>query len=570
MASDRKSMADSPSAAFVNSQAHLLKATSDNPLPTAVPPPIAATAGTLGVRHVLCLIGLPERGKPFIARRLDGYLSFFHGAQVKRFNINDYVVDDPGSDTNADKLHQDLRKFMMGNDETSARNMDSLTNELHIDENDRRRKNVDSGKVAIVYATESHSAFKEKWAGTSKERRRWMADTLRLDTEVGAKLIFIEVIVDKPDIIEANIIAKRKSQGELSPVTPAVMRDYKKRLSAYSKLYVTLQDDGSEDDLSYIKLYNYGHKVVTNRMHGYLRMRIAQFLTTIHTTPHVIYLSRHGQSEYNVLGKIGGNPPLSAAGAEYARRLGEWVPRNIMLQDGKVVRARLWTSSLQRTILTAAHIPHPLVLHSELGAAPRDDGGECGIGSILELSDEHSAKLGAGLARVPSYDAMGSPCRGMMPPETPPAEGEGGEVWEQMSPRVYRNLDEIFAGEYEGMTYEEIKAKAPDEASLRSMDKIGYRYPRGESYFDILARLDPLVHEMESYHEPLLLVSHQAVLRVLYCYLMGKPRTSAPKLEIPLHSVMKITYDGWNPPSEERVWLGPKPPEPSDDGQKNL
>ena len=45
------------------------------------------------------------------------------------------------------------------------------------------------------------------------------------------------------------------------------------------------------------QLYNYGGKVVTNRMHGYLRMRIAQFLTTVHTTPHIIYLSRHGQSE---------------------------------------------------------------------------------------------------------------------------------------------------------------------------------------------------------------------------------------------------------------------------------
>ena len=49
-------------------------------------------------------------------------------------------------------------------------------------------------------------------------------------------------------------------------------------------MYVTLQDDGSEDDLSYIKLYNYGGKVVTNRMHGYLRMRIAQFLTTVRGT----------------------------------------------------------------------------------------------------------------------------------------------------------------------------------------------------------------------------------------------------------------------------------------------
>ena len=92
---------------------------------------------------------------------------------------------------------------------------------------------------------------------------------------------------------------------------------------------------------------------------------------------------------------------------------------------------------------------------------------------------------------------------------------------------------------------------------------------------------------MESYHEPLLIVSHQAVLRVLYAYLMGKPRSSAPKIEIPLHTVMKITYDGWNPPSEERFYLGPEPiaivpdvpPEPSSgsspakpdyDGQKNL
>ena len=50
-------------------------------------------------------------------------------------------------------------------------------------------------------------------------------------------------------------------------------------------------------------------------------------------------------------------------------------------------------------------------------------------------------------------------------------------VQEQFSPRVYRNLDEIFAGEYEGMRYEDIKRLRPDEASLRAMDKIGYRYP---------------------------------------------------------------------------------------------
>ena len=44
---------------------------------------------------------------------------------------------------------------------------------------------------------------------------------------------------------------------------------------------MTLQDDGSEDDLSYIKLFDYGQKVVTNRMHGYLRMRIAQAMISL-------------------------------------------------------------------------------------------------------------------------------------------------------------------------------------------------------------------------------------------------------------------------------------------------
>ena len=344
------------------------------------------------------------------------------------------------------------------------------------------------------------------------------------------------------------------------------MRDHYRKVQEYQRMYVTLQDDGSEDDLSYIKLYNYGGKVVTNRMHGYLRMRIAQFLTTIHTSPHVIYLSRHGQSEYNVLGKIGGNPPLSEPGREYARRLGEWVPRNITVQNGVMVKARLWTSSLQRTILTAEHIPHPL-LCDEYGPSSADDPAinDCGHPNGMAAAPSSSERYGKpSHSRQLSADGLQTILKeaGRMDPGTSPerpngakappeeVQGSGDEVWEQMSPRVYRNLDEIFAGEYEGMTYEDIKRLQPDEAALRAMDKIGYRYPRGESYFDILSRLDPLVHEMESYHEPLLICSHQAVLRVLYAYLMGKPRHLAPRLDIPLHAVMKITYDGWNPPTE--------------------
>jgi broad specificity phosphatase PhoE len=561
-----------------------------------------ATARAPSARHAhrcdsRCIIGLPERGKPYIARRLQSYLSYFHGAEVHVYNLSDYQKGEPGCDENADLLLADLRKFMTKENHAAGSNMSVVKTtqadegdvppSLLVDDKDPRRKNVDSGKVAIIMSTDSHASFKEKWAGTSKERRQWASATLAMDCQINAKLIFIEVIVNQPHLIEANIRAKRRAfeQGETSL---EALREHNRRVKLYSRMYVTLQDDGSEDDLSYIKLYNYGGKVVTNRMHGYLRMRIAQFLTTVHTTPHVIYLSRHGQSEYNVLGKIGGNPPLSVPGAEYAQRLGAWVPEHIQQKDGRPVKARLWTSSLQRTILTAEHIPHPIIPIRDFGQCESIEGAPIQGGMPVSEADGSAAtatsKKPSSLSASPLLGSPDSPLLGhdrftsgvSPPPELRDPDSEGS--WEQMSPRVYRNLDEIFAGEYEGMRYEDIKRLNPDEATLRAMDKIGYRYPRGESYFDILSRLDPLVHEMESYHEPLLIVSHQATLRVLYAYLMGKPRSSAPKIEIPLHTVMKITYDGWNPPSEERFHLGPDPlpithptaDKDDTDGQKHL
>merc|ERR1719436_1928495 len=95
-------------------------------------------------------------------------------------------------------------------------------------------------------------------------------------------------------------------------------------------------------------------------MNGYLRMRIAQFLSSLRPYKHIIYLSRHGESTYNVEKKLGGNPGLSAAGKQYAQRLGEYARLCIQqnARTKKVVPARLWTSSLARTGLTAAHIPH--------------------------------------------------------------------------------------------------------------------------------------------------------------------------------------------------------------------
>ena len=79
---------------------------------------------------------------------------------------------------------------------------------LLVDEADRRRKNVDSGKVAIIFTSDGMGSFYEKWACTSKERRRWAAETIQSDKRLGAKVIFIEVIVNSAKLMEQNLLSK--------------------------------------------------------------------------------------------------------------------------------------------------------------------------------------------------------------------------------------------------------------------------------------------------------------------------------------------------------------------------
>ena len=76
----------------------------------------------------------------------------------------------------------------------------------------------------------------------------------------------------------------------------------------------------------------------------------------------------------------------------------------------------------------------------------------------------------------------------------------------------WKTLNELDAGICEEMTYEEIHDKYPKEFAERDLDKFGYRYPRGESYEDLIARLEPVIMEIER-QDSVLVVCHQAVIR---------------------------------------------------------
>eukprot|EP00804_Cyclotella_cryptica_P018383 CCRYP_020368-RA/>CCRYP_020368-RA protein AED:0.27 eAED:0.27 QI:905/1/1/1/0.8/0.83/6/176/281 len=218
----------------------------------------------------------------------------------------------------------------------------------------------------------------------------------------------------------------------------------------------------------------------------------------LHLLPREFYLSRHGQSEYNLVGKIGGDSGLTEAGLEYARRLADFakdvVATKVVVdektgEERREVRpARLWTSTLRRTKETAQFIKQE---------------------SVTFKWDNND-------------------------------EGNPSVKWIQFKGRARRNLDELYAGVCDGLTYQEIKEKFPEEFARRQENKLTYRYPRGESYMDVTLRLEQIVLDIERTREPILIVAHQGIHRLLYAYFMGLPREEAPFVSIPLNTVIEL------------------------------
>ncbi|MBX9760035.1 MAG: histidine phosphatase family protein [Beijerinckiaceae bacterium] len=90
-------------------------------------------------------------------------------------------------------------------------------------------------------------------------------------------------------------------------------------------------------------------------------------------------------------------------------------------------------------------------------------------------------------------------------------------------------LVELTFGEWEGLTWPEVKARAPEAASWREGDKWRFTPPSGESYAMLADRLAPWV---ESLDREAVVVSHGGVARALMAMLAGMPEQQAALADI--------------------------------------
>lgn len=85
-------------------------------------------------------------------------------------------------------------------------------------------------------------------------------------------------------------------------------------------------------------------------------------------------------------------------------------------------------------------------------------------------------------------------------------------------------LEEINLGEWEGLSWAEVKGKYPKEYREWYLNRRYTKAPKGESYQDMLERVLKAVHKIiDENSDDVVVVTHSAVIMCLQCYMTGTP-----------------------------------------------
>lgn len=399
--------------------------------------------------------------------------------------INDMTAEhpstqhhDPLNEHNADFFDPSNREAAMIREQCASETLDDLLDYIL----------YGSGSVGILDATNS-----------TVSRRKMVMERIRQKAGKELNVLFLESVCEDRSLLEANMRLKLSGPDYKDKDPVASLADFKKRVEQYEKKYVPLGEYEERNNMPYIKMIDVGRKVVTHQIRGFLSSQAAYYLLNFNLAPRQIWITRHGESNDNRAGKIGGDSDLTGNGRKYAAALARFVD----------YERKNWEVRQQDKAANTHFPPHPgdhtppNPHFSPLGEdAEEPTRNFCVWTSMLKRSIQSSE----------SFDE------------------------EEYEVKQMRMLDELNAGLMEGMTYEEIKTIHRDEYELRQRDKLQYRYPGpgGEGYLDVINRLRPVIVELERMTDHCLLITHRSVARVLLAYFMGLRRDQVADLDCPL------------------------------------
>ena len=149
------------------------------------------------------------------------------------------------------------------------------------------------------------------------------------------KVMFVENICTSKERIEANIRAVKLGSPDYKHVDPDVaVKDFERRIKNYEQVYEPLGTSPIENKWSWVKMVDC-RSFEVNKIHGFVQSTVVQALmsgTTLDSK--TFYIAAVGQTVYDKEGKLGGDSPLTEKGEAYAKRLGDFVRKELPLETG--------------------------------------------------------------------------------------------------------------------------------------------------------------------------------------------------------------------------------------------
>ncbi|OBA24523.1 6PF2K-domain-containing protein [Metschnikowia bicuspidata var. bicuspidata NRRL YB-4993] len=468
----------------------------------------------VGSKLVIVMVGLPARGKSYITNKLTRYLNWIqHDCRV--FNVGNTRRMDkdnalgpahrPLPDTNTplpfngqSPLSQPISPTSHSADFFNPQNEASnhLREKWAMDTLDSLLDWVLNGfgSVGILDATNS-----------TVKRRLKVLKRIQERTNGELKVLFLESICSDPAILDTNIRLKLSGPDYRDMDPEIALKDFLGRLRNYEKAYETIDEvEEATPGYQYVKMIDVGKKVVSYNVQGFLASQTIYFLLNFNLCERQIWLTRHGESVDNLIGRIGGDSGLTKRGRQFSKALNRFL--SYQRREFRKKQLERFSSRLE-------------LRYNEL------TGKQTGKGA---LQDNHPVEI----PTEPNFCVWTS----MLVRSV-----ESGNCFndQEYNVKAMRMLNELGGGKFDGMTYDEIRRKHPKEYESRIKNKLSYRYPGvgGESYLDVLVRLRPLINEIERTTDHLLIISHRVVLRVLLAYFMNLDKSSIVELDVPLHTL---------------------------------
>eukprot|EP00512_Aurantiochytrium_limacinum_P005207 CAMPEP_0171498374 /NCGR_PEP_ID=MMETSP0958-20121227/7813_1 /TAXON_ID=87120 /ORGANISM="Aurantiochytrium limacinum, Strain ATCCMYA-1381" /LENGTH=868 /DNA_ID=CAMNT_0012032763 /DNA_START=697 /DNA_END=3303 /DNA_ORIENTATION=+ len=487
---------------------------------------------------VVVMVGLPARGKSFTARKLKRFLCW-RNSRARIFNAGKYrrerrAKSDSDHDSQQEGSNDNANFFETSNEEGSRVRQEAANRAL-------------SDLLAYLSKSKNTAVGIFDATNSTRARRRWIVE----QAKGIASVVFIEVICDDEEVLMENLLSKVRNSPDFEGMDEEkALGDLRARIAAYEKAYEPV-----DEDVSYIKIYNMSSKMLANKIYGRLARSILPYMLSLHVGLRPIYFVRAGLAEDSAISNLKQWPAefdfldpsteskaskLSHLGHEFAERLASWLETAVWVRHDEDLDADDAEALVEEEAGEGVH-------ENSLGRAFSS------MSNLQSLRDIDADGISSGLLssdrRREVRRADGRRQRGAvlkllsstLPRAQQTADIATSKLDESTVVELCPMLNPLNKGELGGLSMDAIQKLHPEFYESWKRHPYTHRFPGGESYLDLVTRLEPVLIEVEQQTAPCLIVSHVSCIQVLLAYFLGAPVEEAMKIKVPLHKLIEVT-----------------------------